>query len=213
MISYSNRIVSLFENYLSKLTMYEVQDESNCYWRCKSMKKKTRKILRISIILSVIILLGVTLWFNLTSDTKALQVGDESIDFQLETLNGDSIQLSDINSEKGVILNFWGTWCKPCREEMPDMNRIYNEGHEDYEIFAVNVSEDEQQINQFLSSLDEKLNFPVALDRNREVTKAYQVGPLPTTIAINKNGIVVDKKEYQLTVDDIYRFVEQSSSE
>ncbi|WP_245573123.1 hypothetical protein [Jeotgalicoccus psychrophilus] len=64
------------------------------------MKKKTRKILRISIILSVIILLGVTLWFNLTSDTKALQVGDESIDFQLETLNGDSIQLSDINSEK-----------------------------------------------------------------------------------------------------------------
>ena len=103
------------------------------------MKKKTRKILRISIILSVIILLGVTLWFNLTSDTKALQVGDESIDFQLETLNGDSIQLSDINSEKGVILNFWGTWCKPCREEMPDMNRIYNEGHEDYEIIAVNV--------------------------------------------------------------------------
>src|SRR5699024_3659228 len=110
-------------------------------------------------------------------------------------------------------LNFWGTWCKPCREEMPDMNRIYNEGHEDYEIIAVNVSEDEQQINQFLSSLDEKLNFPVALDRNREVTKAYQVGPLPTTIASNKNGIVVDKKEYQLTVDDIYRFVEQSSSE
>ena len=177
------------------------------------MKKTTRSILRVSIILSIIILLGVTLWFNLTSDKKTVQVGDEAIDFQLETLKGGPIQLSDVNLEKGVILNFWGTWCKPCREEMPDMNRIYNEGHDDYEIIAVNVSEDEQQINQFLSSLDEKLDFPIALDRNRDVTKAYQVGPLPTTIAINKNGIVVDKKEYQLTVDDIYSFVEQSTSE
>src|SRR5699024_12381539 len=98
-----------------------------------------RRMLRISILLGVIILLRVALWFNLTSDTKALQVGDESIDLQLVRLNGDSIQLSDINSEKGVILNFWGTWCKPFREEMPDMDRIYNEGHEDYEIIAVNV--------------------------------------------------------------------------
>ncbi len=49
---------------------------------------------------------------------------------------------------KGVILNFWGTWCKPCREEMPDMNDIYTEGHEDYEIVAVNVGENEQQIRQ-----------------------------------------------------------------
>lgn len=96
---------------------------------------------------------------------------------------------------------------------MPDMNRIYNEGHEDYEIIAINISEDEQQINQFLLSLDEKLSFPVALDRNWDVTKAYQVGPLPTIIAINKNGVIVDKKEYQLTVDDIYSFVEQSTSE
>lgn len=177
------------------------------------MKKTTRNILRISIILSVAVLLGITLWFNLTSDTQAVQVGDEGIDFQLETLHGDSIQLSNINEDKGIILNFWGTWCEPCREEMPDMNRIYNEGHEDYEIIAINVSEDEQQINQFLSSLDEELDFPIALDRNRDVTKAYQVGPLPTTIAIDKNGVVVEKQEYQLTVDDIYNFVEQSISE
>lgn len=72
------------------------------------MKKKTRDILRISVILSVIILLGVTLWFNFTSDIETVQAGDKAIDFQLETLNGDQIQLSDVNSEKGVILNFWG---------------------------------------------------------------------------------------------------------
>lgn|SRR5690625_2725739 len=177
------------------------------------MKRQTRNILRITIILSIVVLLGVTLWFNLTSDSKAVQVGDEAVDFQLETLDGGTVQLSDINEDNGVILNFWGTWCEPCREEMPDMNKIYNEGHDEYELIAVNVSEGEQQINQFLMSLDEELAFPIALDRNRDVTKAYQIGPLPTTIAIDKNGIVVDKQEYQLTVDDIYSFVEQSTSE
>lgn len=177
------------------------------------MKKQTRNILRITIILSIVILLGITLWFNLTSDSQAVQVGDDAVDFQLETLDGEVVQLSDINEDKGVILNFWGTWCEPCREEMPDMNDIYNEGHDEYELIAVNVSEGEQQINQFLMSLDEEPSFPIALDRNRDVTKAYQIGPLPTTIAIDKNGVVVDKQEYQLTVDDIYSFVEQSTSE
>lgn len=177
------------------------------------MKKQTRNILRISIISSIVILLGVTLWFNLTSESQAVQVGDDAVDFQLETLNGDPIQLSEVNADKGVILNFWGTWCEPCREEMPDMNQIYNEGHDDYEIIAVNVSEGEQQINQFLMSLDEDLSFPIALDSNRDVTDAYQIGPLPTTIAIDKNGVVVEKQEYQLTVDDIHMFIEQSTSE
>lgn len=177
------------------------------------MKKQTRNILRISIISSIFILVGLTLWFNLTSDIQAVQVGDDAVDFQLETLDGGTVQLSEINEDKGVILNFWGTWCAPCREEMPDMNEVYNEGHDEYELVAVNVSEDEQQINQFLMSLDDNLSYPIALDRNRDVTKAYQIGPLPTTIAIDKNGVVVDKQEYQLTKNDIYRFVELSTSE
>ena len=177
------------------------------------MKKQTRNILRITIISSIVILVGVTLWFNLTSDIQAIQVGDEAVDFQLETLDGGTVQLSDINEDKGVILNFWGTWCEPCREEMPDMNEVYNEGHDDYELIAVNVSEGEQQINQFLASLDDELSYPIALDRNRDVTKAYQIGPLPTTIVIDKNGVVVDKQEYQLSIDDIYRFVELATSE
>jgi len=78
---------------------------------------------------------------------------------------------------------------------MPDMNQVYNEGHEDYEIIAVNVSENNQQIEQFLSGLSENLDYPIALDKNRSVTKAYNIGPLPTTIAINKEGTVVKKQE------------------
>ena len=174
------------------------------------MKKSTRKIVRTGTIITIVTLLGITLYLNLRDGTQTINVGDEAVDFKLETLDGEQLQLSEITGDKGVILNFWGTWCKPCREEMPDMNQVYNEGHEDYEIVAVNVSENKQQISQFISGLSEDLDYPIALDPNRSVTKAYNIGPLPTTIAVNKDGVVVEKQEYQLTKEDLHKFIESS---
>lgn len=176
-----------------------------------NMKGRTRNILRVSIIVTITLLIGITVWFNLTSGTQAVEVGDEAVDFRLTTLEGEEIQLSELIEDKGVILNFWGTWCPPCREEMPDMNDVYTDGHEDYEIVAVNIGENEQQITQFLSGLSADLEFPIALDRSRSVTEAYNIGPLPTTIAVNKEGIVVKKQEYQLTHEDILAFVEEAT--
>lgn len=181
------------------------------YRQVINMKGRTRNILRVSIIVTITVLIGVTVWFNLTSGTKAVGVGDEAVDFKLTTLEGEEIQLSKLTEDKGVILNFWGTWCKPCREEMPDMNEIYTQGHDDYEIIAVNVAENEQQIRQFMSGLDANLEFPIALDRSKSVTEAYNIGPLPTTIAVNKEGTVVKKQEYQLTHDDINAFISEST--
>lgn len=175
-----------------------------------TLKKGTRKIIRTGTIITIVALLGITLYLNLRDDSQTVNVGDDAVDFKLETLDGEQIQLSQIIDDKGVIINFWGTWCKPCREEMPEMNQVYNEGHEDYEIIAVNVSENNQQIEQFISGLSEDLDYPIALDPKRSVTKAYNIGPLPTTIAINKDGIVVKKQEYQLTKEDIYAFIDES---
>lgn len=175
-----------------------------------TLKKGTRKIIRTGTIITIAALLGLTLYLNLRDGSQTVNVGDDAVDFKLETLNGEQIQLSQIIDDKGVIINFWGTWCKPCREEMPEMNQVYNEGHEDYEIIAVNVSENNQQIEQFISGLSEDLDYPIALDPKRSVTKAYNIGPLPTTIAINKDGIVVKKQEYQLTKEDIYAFIDES---
>ena len=174
------------------------------------MKKSTRKIVRTGTIITIVALLGITLYLNLRDGSQTINVGDEAVDFKLETLDGEQLQLSEITGDKGVILNFWGTWCKPCREEMPDMNQVYNEGHEDYEIVAVNVSENKQQISQFISGLSEDLDYPIALDPNRSVTRAYNIGPLPTTIAVNKDGVVVEKQEYQLTKEDLHKFIESS---
>src|SRR5699024_11219827 len=107
------------------------------------MKRGTRNILRVSIIVTVAVLIGVTLWVKLTSDNKTVAVGDEAVDFQMNTMDGEKIQRSELTGEdKGVILNVWGTWCKPCREEMPDMNDVYtSDDNDEYEIVAVNVAE------------------------------------------------------------------------
>src|SRR5699024_10977017 len=164
------------------------------------MKRGTRNILRVSIIVTVAVLIGVTLWFNLTSDNKTVAVGDEAVDFQLNTMDGEKIQLTELTGEdKGVILNFWGTWCKQCREEVHDMIDVYtSDDNDEYEIVAVNVAEDEQQIDKLISGLEADVEFPIALDVSRDVTKVYNIGQLPTTIAINKGGTVVKKQEYLL---------------
>lgn len=172
------------------------------------MKKGTRKIVRISTLAIITVLVGVTLYFNLSNTTQIVEAGDRYIDFELETLDGDVVKVSDLLENQGVILNFWGTWCKPCREEMPDLNELYNDFDRDVEIIAVNVRESNQQINQFLSSLPEDLDFVIALDRERDVTKAYNIGPMPTTIAINQDGTVMKKQESQLSRADIVSFIE-----
>lgn len=172
------------------------------------MKKGTRKIVRISTLVIITALVGVTLYFNLSNPAQIVEAGDNYIDFELETLDGDVVRVSDLLENQGVILNFWGTWCKPCREEMPDLNDLYNEYDRDVEIIAVNVRESNQQINQFLNSLPEPMDFVVALDRERDVTKAYNIGPMPTTIAINRDGVIMKKQETQLSREDIVSFIE-----
>src|SRR5699024_1600047 len=128
-------------------------------------------------------------------------------------MDGEKRQLSELTGEdKGVILNFWGTWCKPCREEMPDMNDVYtSDDNDEYEIVAVNVAENKQQINQFLSVLEADLEFPIALDESGDVTEVYNIGALPTTTASHNEGSVVKKQEYQLTHEDILAFIEDAT--
>ena len=174
------------------------------------MKQGTRKVVRITTLVLITALIGVTLYFNLSSDTQIVEAGDDYIDFELETLDGDIVKVSDLLENQGVILNFWGTWCKPCREEMPDINELYNEFDREVEVIAVNVRESNQQINQFLNSLPEEMDFTIALDRERDVTRAYNVGPMPTTIAINRDGTVVKKQESQLSREDIVAFIESA---
>ncbi len=111
---------------------------------------------------------------------------DIPADFTLPLLGGGTVTLSSYFG-KPLFLNFWATWCPPCREEMPAMQRVYERYRKDgLVIFAINFQEDEETVQAFVDELG--LTFPVLLDRKGEVTMMYQVIGLPTSFFINREG-------------------------
>lgn len=114
-------------------------------------------------------------------------------DFELKTLEGEAIRLSDYAGKK-VILNFWATWCPPCKEEVPHMQKIYEEyQNQGVEILAVNVTNQDkgkEAVAQFVKEYG--VTFDVVLDEEGDVGETYQVITLPTTYMIDTNGNMID---------------------
>ena len=126
-----------------------------------------------------------------------LEKNEIAPDFELATLNDKTARLSDYRG-KTVILNFWASWCPPCRVEMPHMENYYeaNKDTENVEIIAVNMTKTERgsdkidRVEEFVN--DHKLSFPILLDETGEVMKLYQVMAYPTTYIINPEGVITD---------------------
>jgi peroxiredoxin len=107
-------------------------------------------------------------------------------DFELKDIDGQTHRLADLRGEV-VIINFWATWCPPCREEMPSMERaaalVEKEG---IRLLAVNVGEDEDTIFQFTANYP--VTFPLLVDSDSEVTEAWPIRGLPTTFVVDPEG-------------------------
>lgn len=115
--------------------------------------KRKRLVLRTGILLLLLAAVGYTLYANFTKDDTTIKVGSSAPDFVLETLDGKEMKLSDLKG-KGVFLNFWGTWCKPCEKEMPYMETEYqNFKDKNIEILAVNISENNLVVSSFVERL------------------------------------------------------------
>lgn len=128
------------------------------------------------------------------SQPKQLNIkkGDQAPDFQLNTTDGETINLSDFHGQK-VLLNFWATWCPPCRKEMPDM-QAYHKENEDVAILAVNLTESERMVEDVENFLDEfGVTFTVLLDESTEVANLYTAHALPTSYFIDSQGVVQEK--------------------
>jgi peroxiredoxin len=112
-------------------------------------------------------------------------------DFTLSTLDGGSITLSDLKG-RVVLINFWTTWCPPCREEMPSMERLYRRlKYEEFTLLAVDIMESPETVKKFARKYD--LSFPILLDKTGEVSAKYAANAIPTTYIINKEGKAVGK--------------------
>jgi len=109
-------------------------------------------------------------------------------DFALEDTEGNLHRLSDYRG-KTVIINFWTTWCPPCREEIPSMNRAWQILRNDaVVILAINMGEDEDTV--FVFTADYPADFPLLLDRGGEVIAQWPVKGLPTTYVIAPDGTI-----------------------
>ena len=111
------------------------------------MKRKQKKILQIVITALILIAIVFTVWSSLSKDKdKVAQVGDDAPLFELETVDGKKVNLEDFKG-KGVLINFWGTWCEPCKREMPELENQYKEYKDKgVEVVAIHVRDNPQQI-------------------------------------------------------------------
>ncbi len=122
---------------------------------------------------------------------RGLEPGQLAPDFTLQFPDGTKTQLSDWQGQP-VVLNFWATWCAPCREEMPE----FVAAHERYQddglvIVGVNAQETASQAAGFMNNFN--MTFPVALDTRGDVQQLYNVRGLPTTVFIDREGRIVER--------------------
>tara|TARA_B100000676_G_C18053163_1_gene832557 strand:+ start:313 stop:804 length:492 start_codon:yes stop_codon:yes gene_type:complete len=144
----------------------------------------------------------------LVSASNALAAeGEKAPDFTLKTLDGSNLKLSE---QRGtvILLNFWASWCGPCRTEMPLLDALYEE-YRDYgfTVLGVNLDENRDQANRLLDKIP--VTFPVLFDPQNSTSEAYGVDAMPTTVLIDRNGVIrhhhrgykdgyMDKYEHQV---------------
>jgi peroxiredoxin len=148
-----------------------------------------------------------------TASTKTveigLQEGNKAPDFQLKTLDGADVKLSDLRGKK-VILNFWATWCPPCKAEIPHMQNFYvSSDKSKVEILAINLTTSEKNpgnVNEFVK--ERNVTFPVLLDQDGDIGVRYQAITIPTSYLIDSQGIVRKKIVGPMDKDMLNRLIE-----
>lgn len=142
---------------------------------------------------------GVTI---VSPGASGLDVGNHAPEFELPLLNGDVVKLSDLKGKK-VLINFWATWCPPCKEEMPEMQQLYEEYGDDITIIAINATGSERNESAVRDFIDEYgYTFPVAIDKNNDTTDNYMAYTIPTSYFIGTDGVIqVPRKVGPMTYD------------
>ncbi|WP_409293083.1 peroxiredoxin family protein [Peribacillus sp. SCS-37] len=130
---------------------------------------------------------------------EGVEPGNIAPDFTLSTLDGKTVSLSDYKGKK-VLLNFWATWCPPCKKEIPEMKEYAERMPDNEVILAVNM-DPKADVKGFAAKMG--MNFPVLLDKEDKVNSAYKVISIPTTYFIDSNGHISHKIIGQMKAEDL----------
>lgn len=151
----------------------------------------SKLIIGLASLMVLVVVFGVV-WLQ-SSKYEPLTVGKVAPDFELPDLNDGSVRLSDFRG-KVVFLNFWATWCQPCREEMPSMEILYENFKQDgLVILAVSIDRvtTKKDIPPFVKSMN--LTFPILVDSWGQTDKRYKLMGVPETYIIDQQGILQEK--------------------
>lgn len=124
--------------------------------------------------------------FCIQTQVVAATVGGNAPDFTLKSNSGDNLKLSE-HAGDVVMINFWATWCGPCRQEMPALEQLYQKYKDlGFVILGVNIDEDSGKTEDFLAK--RPVSFPVLYDHTKQVSDLYKVVAMPTTYLIDRDG-------------------------
>ena len=152
---------------------------------------KMLKVVLAIILASGLLIISYSVGCSPGGSTQAPSIGSPAPDFKLPNLDGQSTSLSDLRG-KPVLINFWATWCPPCRDEMPYLQEVYEEwSDKGLVVLAINLGEDPSKVKGFLQSRN--LSLPVLLDTKQATAQEYNIRGIPTTFFIDKDGIIQDK--------------------
>ena len=134
----------------------------------------------------------------------AVELSGPAPDFTLKSRDGKNVRLSELRGQV-VMINFWASWCGPCRQEMPHLEAIHNE-YVDYgfTLLGINVDEKQELAEKLLAQIP--VSFPILFDPSSSVSKQYNVDAMPTTILIDRDGNLRHlHRAYRPGFEDIYR--------
>ena len=169
------------------------------------MRTKTTHTLRSILVAGLLCLFGLNL-------ADAASVSGPAPNFTLKSLSGKNLKLSEMTGNV-VLINFWASWCGPCRQEMPLLNDLHNKYESlGFTVIGVNVEEQSDAARGFIS--DYPVDFPILLDNNNQVSKLYNVVAMPTTVVVDRDGNLRflhkgykpgDEQEYRKMVKTLIR--------
>jgi peroxiredoxin len=167
---------------------------------------------RTGAVLLALLLAAGALWVAFGAERPAAPVaeGQPAPDFSLPTLDGGELSLASLRG-RVVLLNFWATWCKPCEDEMPAMERLYRSLRDQgFALLAVSVDVGDSEVEAFRTRLG--LSFPILRDPDRKVANLYQSPRFPESWLVGRDGVLVarfigprdwDAPEYVARIRDL----------
>ncbi|MBE3562281.1 MAG: TlpA family protein disulfide reductase [Hydrogenibacillus schlegelii] len=149
-------------------------------------------------VLALLLLLGVAIYWNTREGVRTArevraEEGYRAPGFTIEALDGGGVlDVGALIGQKPIFINFWESWCPPCRAEMPYLQKAYEEYGQDVVFVMINPMTSDTLANAKAFLAEERYTFPVYLDdKDGSVTRLYRVGAFPTSFFIDRNGVII----------------------